>query len=228
MRIRYAVGIALSLAMFASIGTGLSAQTTPMKKIAPPLKGPIEVGYMQLPGKRDDPAHRLGHAVAEALIAPWPASLVGILLDGDRRWAGKTHCVGAFSRFDGRPPEPGETTGGQDLPRVLVLQGTGGPAVTRDQYRDAVAATPGWRWTILGGTAGHWTDDPWPELCAADVVVSHAGLSCLAAIGAARKPAVVLPQPRPHDEQLATARALGSAGLALISRSWPAADRWRV
>jgi Glycosyltransferase family 28 C-terminal domain len=181
---------------------------------------------MVLPGKRDDPAHRLGHAVAEALIAPWPASLAGILLDGDCRWAGKTHCVGAFSRFDGRPPQPGTATGGEDAPMVLVLQGTGGSAVTRDQYREAAAATPGWRWTALGGTAGHWTDDPWPELCRADVVVSHAGLNCLAAIAAARKPAVVLPQPRPHDEQLATARALGSAGLAVITSPWPPAARW--
>ena len=44
MRVHYAVGIALALAMLAPAGATVSAQT-PMKKNAPPLKGPIEVGY---------------------------------------------------------------------------------------------------------------------------------------------------------------------------------------
>ena len=52
MRVRSAAAIALALALFAPAAAGLSAQT-PMKKNAPPLKGPIEVGYMQLPAKRE-------------------------------------------------------------------------------------------------------------------------------------------------------------------------------
>ena len=51
MRVRNAVGIALALAMFAPAGAGLSAQTA-MKKNAPPLKGPIEVGY-EMAAKRE-------------------------------------------------------------------------------------------------------------------------------------------------------------------------------
>ena len=51
MRVRHAAAIALALAMFAPAGATLSAQTL-MKKAAPPLKGPIEVGYMQEPAKR--------------------------------------------------------------------------------------------------------------------------------------------------------------------------------
>jgi hypothetical protein len=42
MRVRSAAAIALALAMFAPAGGSLLAQT---KKNAPPLKGPIEVGY---------------------------------------------------------------------------------------------------------------------------------------------------------------------------------------
>jgi hypothetical protein len=44
MKFRYAAALALALAMLAPVGGTLSAQT-PAKKIAPPLKGPIEVGY---------------------------------------------------------------------------------------------------------------------------------------------------------------------------------------
>ena len=35
----------------------------------------VPVVSVVLPGRRGEPAHRFGHALAEALIAPWPASL---------------------------------------------------------------------------------------------------------------------------------------------------------
>ena len=50
MRVRFAAALALALAMFAPTVT-LTAQTA-MKKNAPPLKGPIEVGY-DMSAKRD-------------------------------------------------------------------------------------------------------------------------------------------------------------------------------
>jgi predicted glycosyltransferase len=80
---------------------------------------------------------------------------------------------------------------------------------------------------VLGGGTGRWKDDPWADICQADVVVTHAGLNALAEIAAARKPAVIVPQARPHDEQIATARALDSRGLAVVSAIWPAAASWR-
>jgi hypothetical protein len=177
-----------------------------------------------LPGRRDDPAHQLGYAMAETLIAPWPASVPGLLADDGVPWAGKVRHVGAFSRFDGRPPESRPARRG-DHRQVLVLQGQGGSAITERDLRLAARRTPGWRWAALGGT-GPWKHDPWADLCQADVVVTHAGLNTLAEVAAARKPAVVIPQARPHGEQAATARALASARLAVIAHIWPTADRW--
>ncbi len=54
MRVRHAVGIAFALALLAPAGAAVSAQTPApaLKKMAPPLRGPIEVGYMQS-AKRD-------------------------------------------------------------------------------------------------------------------------------------------------------------------------------
>jgi hypothetical protein len=109
---------------------------------------------------------------------------------------------------------------------VMVLQGSGGTRITADDLREAAAWTPGWTWSALGGSCGTWAADPWPALCQADVVVSHAGLNVLAEVAAARKPAIVIPQPRPHDEQLTTARALASARLAITAGSWPRGHRW--
>ncbi|MBE7190374.1 MAG: glycosyl transferase, partial [Jatrophihabitans endophyticus] len=114
------------------------------------------------PGERSDDAHVLGGRMATQLVAPWPA-------------LGETSTTvvhtGAFSRFDGRPvrPVPGDR-------RVLVLFGAGGDEVGTARLDAAAAATPGWTWRRLGGSAG-WVDDPWDELQAADVVVTHAGLS---------------------------------------------------
>lgn len=181
----------------------------------------VPVISIVLPGKRDDPAHRLGHALAETLIAPWPASMSAILL-GEGSEAARIQAVGAFSRFDGRAPGPGAP----GRRTVLALSGSGGSEVTADHVRLAAAATPGWDWTMLGGAAGPWLDDPWPVLCRADVVVTHAGMNAIADVAAARKPAVVVPQARPHGEQLATSQALAQAGLAVVTDPWPRAASW--
>jgi hypothetical protein len=56
MRIRFAFGMALALAMLVPAGAA-SAQTTPapaLKKNAPPLRGPIEVGYMMAAKREGD------------------------------------------------------------------------------------------------------------------------------------------------------------------------------
>ena len=176
-----------------------------------------------LPGKRRDPAHRLCYTLADALLAPWPASVSSILLDGDSSWRQKISHVGAFSRFDDRAPHASTGTRRRS---VLVLLGSGGSSVTGQDLRQAAAAAPAWRWTALGGTTGRWAADPWTALCQTDVVVTHAGLNSLAAVAAARKPAIVVPQARPHDEQVMTARALARAGLAIVTYPWPQPAQW--
>ncbi|MET9929628.1 MULTISPECIES: glycosyltransferase [unclassified Streptomyces] len=182
---------------------------------------PVVVAAMR--GDRFDPAHRLGYDLAEALLAPWPGTVPEP--DWPRHWLDKTLHTGAFSRYDGRPrppaPPPGPTR------EAVVLLGAGGSGIGADDLRRAAEATPGWTWTFLGGAdGGRWTDDPWPLLCRADVVVTHAGQNAVAECAAARTPAVVVPQDRPHDEQLATARALRAADLATVCATWPAPGEW--
>ena len=66
----------------------------------------------------------------------------------------------------------------------------------------------------------------WDLLSWADVVVTHGGQNAIAEVAAARRPAVVIAQDRPHGEQLATVRTLGRAGLAITSESFPESTRW--
>jgi hypothetical protein len=182
----------------------------------------VPVVSMVLPGQRDDSAHRLGHTLAETLIGPWPAFLSADLL-GEDPAAARIRAVGSFSRFDGRIPESGA---GHRGPSALVLQGSGGSEVTARQLHETVAVTPDWEWTVLGGPTGPWVADPWPLLCRADVVVTHGGMNAIAEVAAARKPAVVVPQARPHGEQQATGRALARAGLAVVTDGWPQPTSW--
>lgn len=177
----------------------------------------IPVITMVLPGQRTDPAHQLVHAIARRVIAPWPGGVDA--LDMGRPAPSHLTQVGAVSRFDGRLSEwPADGVEGGSLdgdPRVaggarraVLMIGRGGSSVTAVQIERLRAASPGWEWTVLGGPGAEWTRDPWPVLCDSNVVVSHAGLNALAEIAAARVPAVVFAEDRPHDEQRHTVRAL--------------------
>jgi hypothetical protein len=177
---------------------------------------------MGMPGARDDRAHQLAYRLADAIIAPWPAWAP--VFRGGAPWRAKTHPVGAISRFDGRPSACHAVAGGR--PRVLVLSGRGGTELTAGMLEAAERETPDWAWSVLGPPRTHWVDDPWPLPCAADVVVTHAGQNAIADVAAARRPAVVIPQPRPHDEQFATARALRDEQLAVVRSTWPEPTAW--
>jgi hypothetical protein len=171
------------------------------------------------PGKRDDPPHALGYQLATHIVAPWPRDIYSPAhLEAH---AAKTSYAGAFSRFDGvnASAPPGRRV-------VVVLFGGGGAAVSRQQIAAAEAATPEWTWKAFGGDELPWTDDVWVSLQEADVVVSHGGQNAIAELAAARRPAVLIPQPRPFREQDETAAALETAGLATVCRRWPAAEEW--
>ncbi len=183
---------------------------------------PVVVAAMR--GERGDEAHRLAYDLADALIAPWPRSLPEP--GWPAHWHAKTLHTGSISRYDGRS-RPALSGGGPPCGKeVVVMLGAGGTDVTDRELSEAVRATPDWSWTFLGGPRGDWIDDPWPVLCRADVVVTHAGQNAIAECAAARVPTVVIPQDRPHAEQHATARALHAAGLATVRDGWPLPHAW--
>ncbi|MDR9371171.1 glycosyltransferase, partial [Conexibacter sp. JD483] len=186
-----------------------------------------------MPGIRTDQPHQLAYRLASAILAPWPAfaePLIGIV-----PWRAKLHAVGAISRFEGRTlpatadglrsAAPHEADAPQRR-RVLVISGRGGTEIAAAQLAAAQRATPAWSWDVLGAPSGRWEPDPWPAIAHADVVVCHAGQNLLADVASARRPAIVLPQRRPFDEQQATAAALDQAGLATVLSGWPAAGEW--
>lgn len=178
------------------------------------------VVVVALPGERVDRAHLAAYDLADALLAPWPAAAHA--RHWPQAWTSKTWCVGGLSRFDSRTRPLSQTQG--DSRRVLLLWGAGGRDVDASCVEAARRATPGWTWTERSPEQP--SPDLWAELCAADVVVTHAGQNAVADVAAARAPAIVIAQSRPFDEQAATTRALSRLGIADGHATWPSPDRW--
>ena len=174
------------------------------------LHGVRVVGVV-LPGARSDRAHLLGYGVCDALVAMWPES-AGMSTGLPWELRSRLRCLGGLSRFAPvAPPTPPADE--RVRPHVVVLWGRGGDGPPARELAAAREHTPAWTWTVLGGQ--DWVDSPFAVLRSADVVLTHAGQNAVAETAAARRPAIVLPQPRPFDEQEAM-------GHALRDEQWPA------
>ena len=168
----------------------------------------VPVVTFALPGERTDPAHRLGFDIATAILATWPEGVEGMDQGLPAETRRRVTAVGAIGRFE--PAADDARDGGR--PRALVLSGGEDDAFSHDAL--AALERAGWEWSHVGGT-GEWVDDVWPHLRDAHVVITHAGDGALADVSAARRPAIIVPQERPHREQRAAARVLRSG-------MWPA------
>lgn len=183
-----------------------------------------------LHGERSDGPHRLALDPAAAIIAPWPRSHVQ---PWHQPWVSKLHPVGLMSRHDGTPSSPAPNA----AKRVLVVLPSGGHAIEVDAVESAARASAraGWSWDVAGAATApdravaRWhgpVDELWPHLQSASVVVAAAGAATVADIAAARRPAVLLPQVRPFDEQLAFAARLQGVAPVRVQSRWPAPTAW--
>jgi hypothetical protein len=206
-------------------------------------------------GDRFDRAHRTAYDAADALLASWPAEFAvfdwpitwlrkTFHAGAITRFADRVPAPVDTEDAAAGPPRPGsgapliesghgptrlgnERSGsrGRTRPTVLVLWGAGGNGRPNAAITAAAAASPGWDWQVANAPA----DDPdaiWDQLTRADVVVTHGGQNAVAEVAAARRPAVIIAESRPHSEQSETARALGDAGLAIALQGWPEPRRW--
>ena len=174
----------------------------------------VPVVALTAPGRRTDPPHLLGFGAADAVVGAWPQGWTPRLLPGDPVPADRVHAVGAVSRLPVVADPPAAPRPRGPRRHAVLLAGTGGDGFTRASVDRAREQTPGWDWTVLSRTLGTWHPDPAAVLASADVVVLHPGQNALAEVAALRRPAVVVPAPRPFDEQHVTAAAL--------SDGWPA------
>lgn len=176
-----------------------------------------------LPGRRGDSPHTLGHDVADTLVSFWPENVPGMTEGLSTEALERLVPVGGMSRHPVRGgPAPVPREAGR---RVVVLLGAGGHDVSPRDIEAARTATPDWRWTVLDGSPATWVEDPATTIADADVIITHAGQNAVAETAAARRPAIVIPQSRPHDEQLVTASVLSAGWPVVVRSSWPQ-DGW--
>lgn len=181
-----------------------------------------------LPGQRTDAAHRWAFGLSRGLLAPWPRPPA--LPEWLKPWTSRTFFAGGIGVGSDEPVgtrAAGDARNARTSDpsrRVLVAFGAGGRP--ERELREAAAATPGWIWD-LPGPAGD--GEVWRRrLADADVVVAHAGLGTVADLALARRRAVVIPQPRPFDEQRATGRLLHELGIVRPHEAWPAPREWKT
>lgn len=183
----------------------------------------VPVVSVVLPGVRDDAAHRLGHDVSDELVGLWPDEVTSALLGVAPEVADRVRALGGLSRFEVEAP-PAQRRPGP--PRVLVLGGRGGDAWAEADLEAATSAAGSWHWQVLGGSGGSWVADPREAIRDADVVLTHAGQNALAEVAALRRPAVVVPAERPHDEQRCTGRVLAAGPWPAVVVPSLTAARW--
>ena len=196
--------------------------------------------YVRQRGNRSDAPHALAYASAAALLAPYPETF------SDRpvlnEWSEKTVFTGFISRYAAGGAKAQtlkcDVTAAKT---VIVLIGHGGTAMTATALSEAARACPQWHWTVLGPVGQTdalalpsnivflgVVDDPAQWIATASVVVGSAGDSVVAEIAAFRQRFICFAEPRPFDEQMATAQSLERHGLAVYCRHWPSAKLWPV
>ncbi len=183
--------------------------------------------YVRLNGNRNDPAHLDAFRGARGLLAPFHEDLEPA---GTPRW------VREKSRY--LPGITGRPSPGDPVPnRILVVMGRGGAPGDGEAFAIAARTMPDWQWRIIGpctaprshalnlDVAG-WVHEPEREIGLASVVIGGAGDGLIGAVMAADRPFICIPQPRPYDEQQASADRLGELGAALVLNGWPEPSCW--
>lgn len=173
----------------------------------------VPVVSVVLPGHRDDAPHLLGLGLSARIVGFWPVEATRMLQGLPPALRERVVPVGALSRF-----EPASGPSDPDGPDVVVLGGMGGDAWSVEELAAFTASAPQWRLHVLGRGAT-WTEDPWPLLRSARVVVTHGGQNALAEVAAARVPALVVPAARPFAEQVTTAAQLADGPFPVCSVS---------
>ena len=166
----------------------------------------VPVVTIAQPGDRTDGPHTLGYRVSSAVIAPWPSDIRPLNVETDVE--ARIEAIGAISRLAPSSTRPSRAA---DQAGILAGYGGRGESALDAVVREAAAALPGYRW-VTPETAGGVE----AMLASSAVVFAHCGQNSVAEIAAARVPAVLVPEDRPHDEQRSLARALEKSSYPVV------------
>jgi UDP-N-acetylglucosamine:LPS N-acetylglucosamine transferase len=187
----------------------------------------VPVVLVHLPGNvMNDPTQVFAHELADYIVAHFPASLEQV----NYPFAAKTYYSGYMSQYAGRGlaqrnrPDSSNVTIllGYDNYDVSVLKN-----ITNDQNT---------QFTIIGNKQDYALNKNCTllgpvkdirEAIAGDVVISAAGQNTIAELLSLGKRLVLLPEPRPYDEQAVHATVLATQRIALLAEETFSAEQWQ-
>jgi hypothetical protein len=190
------------------------------------------VAFRRMPGDRTDPAHRLAYEVSDGIFGYFPAALEDPAHLRD--FGEKSHYLGV----PGSMPAPTVPRAARSRRRRVVVQTSLASSIPLRQLADAAAASSGWQWEVAGAVDQDGTplppnlrlhgvlSDPTRTMSEADLVISSAGHNAVVAAAASGRPVLLVPEDRPHGEQLHFARALEEKAGVPVLGSWETTVDW--
>jgi hypothetical protein len=187
----------------------------------------VPVVLVHLPGNiMSDPTQVFAHELADHIVAHFPASLE----QRNYQFADKTYYSEYLSQYAGLLLKPGSMA---DSHQVTVLLGYDNydlsvlKSMTEDQHT---------QFTIIGNRRdydlgkncrllGRVTDIR--TAIVGDIVISAAGQNTIAELLSLGKRLILLPEPRPYDEQVVHANVLAEQQVALSAQDNFSAEQWK-
>jgi UDP-N-acetylglucosamine transferase subunit ALG13 len=184
----------------------------------------VPVVLVHLPGNvMNDPTQVFAHELADHIVAHFPASLE----QANYQYAFKTFYSGYMSKY------AGSASNHSDSHNVTILLGY-------DNYDESVlkniTADQNTQFTIIGNKrqydlAGNCKQlgpvKDISEAIAGEIVISAAGQNTIAELLSLGKRLILLPEPRPYDEQAVHANVLADKNVVLLAREDFNAEQWQ-
>ncbi|QKZ14955.1 glycosyltransferase [Spirosoma sp. KUDC1026] len=187
----------------------------------------VPVVLVHLPGNvMNDPTQVFAHELADHIVAHFPASLE----QANYQYTARTYYSGYMSKYAGRGVEP---TSRSAINNVTILLGY-------DNYDESVLQTitndQNIHFTIIGNKRAYELAtncvllgpvEDISEAIVGDVVIAAAGQNTIAELLSLHKRLILLPEPRPYDEQAVHATVLADQHIALLAEITYSAEQWQ-
>ena len=187
----------------------------------------VPVVLVHLPGNiMNDPTQVFAHELADHIVAHFPASLE----QANYPFASKTYYSGYMSQYAGHGFKQSNLS---DIYNVTVLLGYDNCDESVLKNITKGKNTP---FTIVGNKQDYDLDKNCIQLgtvkdikeaIVGEVVISAAGQNTIAELLSLNKRLVLLPEPRPYDEQVVHANMLATNNVALLAQETFNAEQWQ-
>ncbi|MCE7065161.1 glycosyltransferase [Dyadobacter sp. CY326] len=187
----------------------------------------VPVVLVHLPGNvMNDPTQVFAHELADHIVAHFPASLE----QSDYHFASKTYYCGYISQYAGHASDASNRS---DIDNVTIILGY-------DNYDESILKNitkdQNTQFTIIGNKRDYDLGKNCKLLgqvkdiskaIVGEVVISAAGQNTIAELLSLGKRLILLPEPRPYDEQVVHANVLANQNIALLAQENFSAEQWQ-